>query len=101
MIWIWNDYLTLWEIGSIKSVETFHHASLYQLTLEAIANQVYLSLLSGEIAQLYDTETLVTRMLLRGMIEYLTSATQLDSLFEGAATSGGAFTDQVGISYYN
>ena len=37
-----------------------------------------------KMAQLYDTETLVTRMLLRGMIEYLTSSTQLDSLFESA-----------------
>lgn len=35
---------------------------------------------SDEIAEMYDTETLLTRMLLRGMIEFLTSSSQLDSL---------------------
>ena len=32
-----------------------------------------------DFALKYDTETLVTRMLLKGMIEYLASSAQLDS----------------------
>lgn len=48
------------------------------------SNNLSLIFPTDKMAQLYDTETLVTRMLLRGMIEYLTSSTQLDSLFESA-----------------